>query len=263
MTGPTEDIEFLARSQNRIAVLDLLHESPASRTTLQDRLDIDRVTLGRILTAFEDRKWVVDNGSQYATTFLGDLVADKFSEFRAFMATTRDLQPLVGSLPIDMFDFSLHRLTEGTVTTTAEGDPYAPVRRFMELLCDTDSLSGYDTTTVAPIYVEEIREQILNGMTTEIVYRPPVIDQLVSDYRKEVAGAVNSGHLTLWVVEELPCGLAIFDDCIAIGVYDVETGMLEVLVESDDPVVREWALRSFATVRDTAIPLAEWLDEPL
>jgi len=96
----------------------------------------------------------------------------------------------------------------------------------MKCVRDSDSLSGYDTTTIAPIYVEEIREEILGGMTTGIVYRPSVIDQIVSDYGEAVAGAVESSHLTLWVAEELPCGLAIFDDRVALGAYDDETGML-------------------------------------
>lgn len=263
MTDAIDDVEFLARSQNRIAVLDSLRQEGATRATLQDRLDLDRVTLGRILTAFEDREWVETDGDEYVTTFLGVLVADRFDAFRSFMATARDLRALVGAVPLDSLGFPVDRLADATVTTAGEGDPYAPVRRFMECVRDSESLSGYDTTTIAPIYVEEIREEILGGMTTEIVYLPPVIDQIVSDYREAVGGAVESGHLTLWVADDLPCGLAIFDDRVAVGAYDDETGMLAVLVETGDPDVREWALESFESVREDATSLSEWLDGPL
>ncbi|MCU4800523.1 hypothetical protein OB920_09090 [Halobacteria archaeon HArc-gm2] len=263
MTDAVDDVEFLARSENRVAVLDSLREGPATRAALQDRLGIDRVTLGRILASFEDREWVGTDGERYATTFLGDLVADRFGGFRSFVATARDLRALVGTVPLAELGFPVDRLADATVTTAGEGDPYAPVRQFMECVRDSDSLSGYDTTTIAPIYVDEIREEILGGMTTEIVYRPPVIDQIVSDYREAVAGAVESGHLTLWVAEDLPCGLAIFDDRVGIGAYDDETGMLEVFVESDDPAIREWATESFATVRESATSLSAWLDGPL
>lgn len=263
MPDPTDDVEFLARSENRVAVLDSFREGPATRAALQDRLGIDRVTLGRILAAFEDREWVETDGDEYVTTFLGTLVADRFGGFRSFMATARDLRALVGTVPLDELGFPVDRLADATVTTAGEGDPYAPVRRFMECVRESDSLSGYDTTTIAPIYVEEIREEILGGMTTEIVYRPAVIDQIVSDYGEEAADAIDSGHLTLWVAEELPCGLAIFDEWVGIGAYDDETGMLEVFVESDDPAVREWALDSFVTYRDEAASVDEWLDGPL
>jgi|AntDeeMinimDraft_5_1070356.scaffolds.fasta_scaffold00482_4 predicted transcriptional regulator len=263
MPDPTDDVEFLARSENRVVVLDSLREGSATRPALQDRLGIDRVTLGRILAAFEDREWVGTDGESYATTFLGDIVADRFDEFRSFVATARDLRALVGTVPLDELGFPVDRLADATVTTADEGDPYAPVRRFMKCVRDSDSLSGYDTTTIAPIYVEEIREEILGGMTTGIVYRPSVIDQIVSDYGEAVAGAVESGHLTLWVAEELPCGLAIFDDRVALGAYDDETGMLAVFVESDDPAVREWAMDSFDAYRDEAVSLDEWLEDSL
>lgn len=263
MTDAVDDVEFLVRSGNRIAVLDALRDGPVTRAALQDDLDLDRVTLGRILTAFEERSWVVVDADEYATTFLGDLVAGRFGAFREFMATARDLRGLVGAVPAGTFDFPLERLGDATVTTAAEGDPYAPVRRFMECLRDSDSLRGYDTTTIAPIYVDEIREEILGGMITEIVYRPSVVDQIASDYRSAAAEAVESGHLTLWVADDLPCGLAIFDDRVAIGAYNAETGMLELLVESDDPAVREWAVGSYHEVRDRATSLPEWLDERL
>lgn len=262
MDHAIDDIEFLARSENRVTILAALRDGAATRRELQDCLEMDRVTLGRILGEFDERGWVAV-GDECSITVLGRLVAEKFGEFRSFMGAVRELRPLVGVEPIEDPSFPAGRLTTATITTAGDGDPYAPVRRFMDLLRESDRLDGYDTTTIAPMYVEEIREEILGGMTTEVIYRPSVADQLVTDYREDVARTTASGHLELWVTEDLPCGLAIFDDRVAIGAYDESTGMLDVLVDTDDPAIREWAVESFSIHRGQAVPLTEWLEEPL
>lgn len=262
MDDAMDDVEFLARSPNRVAVLDALNEEPIDRRQLQERLDVDRVTLGRILGECEQRGWVtVDDAC--SLTVVGRLVADEFADFRRFLAATRDLRSLVGVEPVEDPSFPADRLTAATITTAADGDPYAPIRRFMDLLAASDTLRGYDTTTIAPMYVEDIREEILDGMRTEVVYRPSVIAQIVGDYREAVAEAVDAGLLSLWVADDLSCGLAIFDDRVAIGAYAADTGTLDVFVDTDDEAIREWAIDGFQTTRDAAVPLTDWLEEPL
>jgi len=66
------------------------------------------------------------DGESYATTFLGDIVADRFDEFRSFVATARDLRALVGTVPLDELGFPVDRLADATVTTADEGDPTPP-----------------------------------------------------------------------------------------------------------------------------------------
>lgn len=263
MPDPIDEVEFLTRSENRIAILDTLREDSATRSSLQENLDLDRVTLGRILGEFEDRCWISIDGDVCSATFLGRIVADEFLAFREFMASTDGLRSLVGAVPVESLGFPAETLLDATTTTACDGDPYAPVRRFMDLLQNSGTLRGYDTSSIAPMYVDDIREEILGGMTTEIVYLPPVAEQLVSDYRDAVADAIESGYLVLSVADDLPFGLAIFDDRVAIGVYDDETGMLTVLVDTDDSTVRAWARASVADARADATPLKEWLDEPL
>ena len=262
MSDPGDDIEFLVRSKNRIAVLDALIDEAATRPQLRARLGVERVTLGRILQDLEDRRWVTAENDTYQATFLGTMIAEEFLEFRSFMAFARELREFVRHLPDAPLGFPVERLRGSTITTGSEGDPYRPVRRFMDLLRNTDTLRGYDTTTIAPLYVEEIREEILGGMRTTIVYRPPVIEQIVTDHREAVAEANETGHLSLHVAEDLPFGLAIFDDRVGIGAYD-ESGVLRAFVDTDDPAVREWAIDSYESHLEAATPLDDWIDDPL
>ena len=261
MSSALDDVSFLARSQNRVDVLNALSEEAASRRELTDDLGVERVTLGRILTDFTDRHWVIKVDDRYELTFVGELVADQFDRTRVTMDAARRLAPLVPLLPVDEMEFPLVRLTDATVTTASEGDPYSPVRRFMSLLRDSTTLRGYDTTTIAPLYVDEIREQILAGMDTEVVYLPQVARQIVDDYGDAVRTARESGHLRLHVAESLPFGLAVYDDRVGIGAYDDETGMLSVFVDTDDEAVREWALDRYRQHRELAQPLENWLSD--
>lgn len=57
-----EDLSYLARSSNRVAVLSALHDGPATRAELLDRLGFSRMTLDRTVEAFAARNWVRTEG---------------------------------------------------------------------------------------------------------------------------------------------------------------------------------------------------------
>lgn len=67
--------------------------------------------------------------------------------------------------------------------------------------------------------------------------------------------AVERGHLRLRTREALPYGLAVFDDRVGIGGYDDRTGAMEVFVDTDSPIDREWAERVYRSVRADSEPL--------
>lgn len=241
-----------------MTVLTALRDGPATRRDLRETLDVERVTLGRILADFEERAWVVVDDGTYRLTLVGELVAAALDEAVDAVDAARRLRPVVGLLPRDEFAVPPTRLRDATVTDAGAGDPYRPVRRFMALLDESSSLRGYDTTTIAPLYVDDIRENILDGMRTEVVYLPTVAEQLLADYREAVADAVDDGNLRLRVAEPLPFGLAVFDDRVGVGVYDDANGMLSAFVDTDDPVVREWAVESFERHWSRSVPLESW-----
>ena len=66
-----EEIEFLARSHNRVRVLDALTDGPLGRYELEDATGVARATLGRILDDFAERGWVTEADRTYRHTQLG------------------------------------------------------------------------------------------------------------------------------------------------------------------------------------------------
>lgn len=87
-----DDIEFLARSDHRVAVLDALAEGPCDRDDLRGATGASSPTMGRILADFEDRRWIIRDGSTYELTQLGAFVTDRFADLRGAMATERKLR---------------------------------------------------------------------------------------------------------------------------------------------------------------------------
>jgi hypothetical protein len=96
---------------------------------------------------------------------------------------------------------------------------------------------------------------VFEEVDTEIVYLPHIVEKLFETYPERAREAVDRGHLTLRTRDDLPYGLAIFDDRVGIGGYDERTGLMEVFVDTDSPIAREWAERVYASVRADSEPL--------
>lgn len=76
------DIEHLARSPNRVRVLDALADGPATRRELEDATGVVRAIIGRALLAFEDRSWVKRcTGGTFTATPAGARIAADFAPF--------------------------------------------------------------------------------------------------------------------------------------------------------------------------------------
>ncbi len=110
MESSLDDIEFLARSDHRTAVLDALAERPCDRNELRATTGASSPTMGRILGDFEERRWIVRKGPNYRLTPLGDYVAERFADLRKAMKTERKLRDVWQWLPREMEDFSVESL---------------------------------------------------------------------------------------------------------------------------------------------------------
>lgn len=94
-----DDIEFLARSEHRVEVLDALAERPHSRTDLQVMTGASSSTIRRLLCEFEERCWIRRNGHQYEATQPGTFVAEGLLALLGHMETERTLRAVWQWLP--------------------------------------------------------------------------------------------------------------------------------------------------------------------
>ncbi|MFB6301641.1 MAG: helix-turn-helix transcriptional regulator, partial [Haloferacaceae archaeon] len=183
-------------------------------------------------------------------------VADEVLRFEANVRTVHRLAPLLDLICEDHQEFVVEPFVDATVTIVEPDDPYQPVERFISLVEESDTFHGFNTTHMAPLVLGEFHQRVFDRTDTEIIYLPHIVEKLFETYPAQATEAVERGHLTLRTRDDLPYGLAVFDERVGIGGYDESTGMMQVFVDTESPIAREWAERVYASVRADSEPLA-------
>ena len=249
------ETDFLVDVLRHGPVLEALIEEPLDRGGIEDRLDVSRATSHRFARWLDDHGLVEKAEGLYRLTGKGEVLAEEVLRFEANVGTVHRMAPLLNVICEDHQEFVVEPFVDATVTVAEPEDPYRPVERFVSLVDDSDSFRGFNTTHMAPLVLGEFHRTVFEGTDTEIVYLPTIVERLFETYPERAREAVESGHLTLRTREELPYGLAILDDRVGIGGYDERTGLMEVFVDTDSPIAREWAERVYAAVRADSEPL--------
>ena len=256
MNQSLEDIDFLARSEHRVKVLDALAERPHSRADLRVLTGASSSTIGRMLREFDERHWIVRDGHRYKVTQLGAFVTKGVTNLIDRMETERVLRDVMPWLPAEASGFTIEMVADAVVTVADPADPYRPVNRFLSLLRETDRFRfvGFDVALIGP-YMDEICQLILDGMHTEVIHPSEVSRKICSTYPKQAAEALESEYFTLWWHDNLPSyGVGIFDDRIEIGGCDPTSGVLQVMIDTDAPETCEWAEDLYESYRREAHP---------
>jgi hypothetical protein len=108
---------------------------------------------------------------------------------------------------------------------------------------------------MAPLVLCEFHQRMFDDTDTEIIYLPQIVERLFETYPERAWEAIDRGHLTLRTREDLPYGLALFDDRVGIGGYDETTGLMQVSVDTNSPIAYGWAERVNASIRADSNPL--------
>jgi len=253
--GDRVDTDLLGDIVRHGPALEALREEPLDRREIEERLDVSRATSHRLTRWLDERDLVEKVDGRFRLTGVGEAVADEVLRFEANVGTVHRLAPLLDVVCEDHQEFVVEPFVDATVTVADPDDPYRPVERFLSLVTDSGTFRGFNTTHMAPLVLGEFHEQVFEETDTEMVYLPNIVEKLFETYPERAREAIERGHLALRTRGELPYGLAIFDDRVGIGGYDERTGLMEVFVDTDSPIAREWAERVYASVRADSEPL--------
>ena len=256
MHAPLDEIAFLARSDHRVEVLDALAEEPRDRSVLRATTGASSPTMGRILSDFEERCWIVRGGRTYELTRLGEFVTERFMNLRDAMEAERKLRDVTPWLPREMEGFTVDLFADATVSHPGPGYPYQPVERVTQLIEDTDTMRGFGTTVVKSSNLEAACQAILDGMEFEFIYSPGVLETITAWNPARIAEADACENCTTFLHDSLPdsdwCGLGIYDDRVGICCHDIKTGMLKAVVDTDSPAALAWAESVYERYRNDA-----------
>lgn len=212
---------------------------------------VSESTIRRTLGEFEDRGWVRRDGYQYETTELGAYIANAMAALIDRFETEQKLRDVWEWLPGEESGFTLEMCTEAEVTVADADDPYRPVTRFTQLLRDTGTsrLVRLDVPMLEPCR-EEFCQRIVDGMETELITAPRVVNYVRSNCPELFAEALESGNLTVRLHDDLPTyGVCVFDEQVAICGYDIDNVSVRVVIDTDGSDARDWGESIYRTYR--------------
>ena len=247
--GDRVDTDLLGDIVRHGPVLEALLDGPLDRGEIEDRLDVSRATSHRFAQWLDEQRFVEKVEGRLRLTGRGEVVAEEVLRFEANVSTADRLAPLLDVICEDHQEFIIEPFVDATVTVAEPDDPYQPVERFISLVRDSATFRGFNTTHMAPLVLGGFHQQMFDTTDTEIIYLPHIAEKLFETYPERAGEAIEHGHLALRTRDELPYGLAIFDKRVGIGGYDEATGLMQVFVDTDASIAREWAERVYTSVR--------------
>jgi len=262
LAPPLDDVAFVARSNNRVEVLETLAESDLTRRELREATDTSQPTIGRILDGFEERGWVTNegtgNGGAYRLTPLGRLLAEEFGSLLDTVGTIQTLREIAPHLPMEEMDFDLRALADARITTPRPTDATAHFRREAEVLARTDRLQ-FLCNQAQPETVERYHDWVVeDGGRLEAVITGDAIDA-ASAHRvmgRHVRELLTSGRTTIHRYDgDASFMMGMFDDTASLVPLD-DSGVPCAFVESDHEAVRKWVTDTFDSYREKATQLS-------
>jgi Predicted transcriptional regulator len=257
MDDSLAEVEFLARSENRLAVLRLLARESQTRDSLGAATGASQATLGRILEDFRDRSWIYHEDGVYVATATGRLVAEGMLSLLETLETEQKLRGIVEYLPAEALGFDLDRLAGATITVPTQTRPSAPLERTLELMSAAEELRAF-SHTFNERSLGAVTEQVTAGnQTFQGVFAEPAIEALAADETLwgQLTDLARSERAQLRVRPAgIPVAVTVDDETVALLLRD-ESGVFQATVESADAAVRRWAVDQFERYWETATPV--------
>ncbi|TYT60446.1 helix-turn-helix transcriptional regulator [Natrialba swarupiae] len=251
-----EEIEFIASSKHRVGVLEALAEGGHDRRDLESMTGAHSSTIGRVLSDFEERRWIERNGPTYELTPLGEYVADQFADLCDAMEIEGKLRAVWQWLPREMEGFSPELFADAVIAYPPTGYPYEPLERVIQLYEENDSLRGFGATIFKGAAYEVFTREALDGMEMEFIYPATCLSAIINWNPELFQQTANLEHCNILVHDDLPdtrrCGIDIFDDRVAICCHDPETRAFRAWFDTAAPEAREWAKSVFQEYRSEA-----------
>ena len=253
-----EDIAFLSRSINRVKVIDVLTDRPASRQELVESIGTSRATIDRVVNEFENRGWAERTAEgTYTATAWGIHLHEQFNPFLESVAALHRLGRTVEWLPTDELTIGLHHFADAEVVGQAQDDPVETIDKMVKMVDDATDFRAF-THLVPPVPLAEATlEGVESGrLTAEGVLTADSITFLRDDpERRDRWAAIVDADTPLYRYDGIiPCNIWIIDETVLIKKSGPEpfAEAYGVPIVSKNEAVRAWANQLIDTYREGA-----------
>ncbi|WP_139246731.1 helix-turn-helix transcriptional regulator [Halogranum amylolyticum] len=247
------NIAYLARSQNRIEILETLTTGSHTSRDVEEQTGTSRSTLERITTELEERGWAErNNNGEYVLTETGERIAEETSRYVGAMEAIETLGEAVNWLPNDELTIDLRYFRDAVVWKPEPNDVAAADTRIIDLSRDGDRFACLSNTAGTVGLETEMIEQFgKDQLDVENVVTPEELDIYRQDPERAARwkSYLEAGANVYCYHGQIPCVLILIDETVFIGDRRLET--LGV-IESSNDAVRSWAEGVLANYRDNA-----------
>lgn len=255
---PHDTFEYLAGSDNRLAVLRALDErGPLSPRGLEERVGASRRTLKRTVDGLTSRGWLTPVEEGYELTALGGATLSAYESFRERQRTADRLSPFLRHVPARIFDLGLDALTDANLVVADEDAPYGPIDRMLDIRVGTDRL-GECVPFLLSASIEQFHERLdrpTPPTVTLIVGEtlPPSVER-APKYREGFGRLIDAPTVEVYrYPDDVPVGFGVADDHAFVGVPVDDR--LHALIDGTDPALVEWVESAFEDALAASTPV--------
>lgn len=255
-----EDIVYLSRTENRIAVLDTLTEEPRSSRELREATGASKATVNRILNEFEERSWTrrTSDGS-YEATPQAEHVAFQLRPFIGSLAAVRDLGEDLAILPVEELTIGpdkdltvgLHHFSDATVKRQRPEAHGVGRTRMLEATREASSMNVLSDTAPPRAMGELMQERAEKGdLPGTTVWTTELFEYLRAhpEQPPRWSDVIEGGRRIYKYDEQIPATLFVSDEVTLI--WGVTGEMRRRVIISENETVRRWALDVVERYRD-------------
>lgn len=252
--GGSDEQEIFEEVLRHSPGLNALSRHPLDRREVEDRLGVSETTGYRITRFLEDRELIEKTDGRYEITATGEEVLEAVSAFESNVRTAVKLGPVLPTLREEGPSIDIDAFAGATVTTRS-GYTFSPVNRFLELFQETDTVRCTGVESVFSSFLAGLMEPIYEGVKIEVIKQPETAAEMLTEFPDRAMDICNRTNISVYLHEELWYHLAIFDDRIAIGSLDADTGTCHTLVDTEATAARRWAEAVYEAYKDEAVHL--------
>ena len=252
MSSDTTDNSFLIEVVRRSPLLVELLSKPAGANELVEELDLSRSTIHRATDSLTEMNLIEKSDGTFHLTSYGEVVAVELAEFRNRMLAIRTLEPFLAH--VRMPDIPVEHFEDADVIQPKPRQPHYSIRRIMELIEETERLRVF-STVISPFYVEIAHREMLNGMYAEAIFDEQTINIVMNEYEDQTLEAIESGRFEVYIHNNLPFELFLFDEKIGMAAHD-ENGIARVLVVTSNEKAVAWGEELYNRYLAEAYPIS-------
>lgn len=261
MGEDNDAVHVLRTAASRQRAFAEFEDGSATRSDIQEALGVSRSTAFRVVNTFDSLGLVSRQNGTYELTPFGHVVQRETARSMSTIRIAKRLSPILGALKETEEPIDLRAFNDATVTELETGDPYRPMRRFLSLVEDASRIREFTPLLPDPAYQNTLYDRVRDGLWSAVVYPPSAVDQLRRGDNGEFERALDLGEFHVRIGDPPGFRLVVTDERVYVGGYNEDGSALQLVADTADSDVHEWATRCFETQWERATPFDSYVDD--